>query len=49
MIRQYGVLPRVNCYAGQLNQVFMNLMANAIDAVEAAMLERQKAMGAGLR
>ncbi|MCC5898904.1 MAG: PAS domain S-box protein [Phormidium sp. BM_Day4_Bin.17] len=45
VIRQYGVLPRVNCYAGQLNQVFMNLMANAIDAVEAAMLERPEGDG----
>ena len=40
VLRQYGELPLVNCYAGQLNQVFMNLIANAIDAVEAAMLER---------
>lgn len=29
----YGDLPSVKCYAGQLNQVFMNLLANAIDAV----------------
>jgi two-component system NtrC family sensor kinase len=34
VIKDYGVLPLVNCYAGQLNQVFMNLLANAIDAVE---------------
>jgi two-component system NtrC family sensor kinase len=34
VIKQYGNLPMVECYAGQLNQVFMNLMANAIDAVE---------------
>ncbi|MFO8038127.1 MAG: PAS domain S-box protein [Sodalinema sp.] len=39
VIRQYGELPAVNCYAGQLNQVFMNLIANAIDAVEARCLE----------
>jgi signal transduction histidine kinase len=32
--RDYGDLPPVACYAGQLNQVFMNLMANAIDSVE---------------
>jgi len=32
--REYGDLPPVECYAGQLNQVFMNLIANAIDAIE---------------
>lgn len=34
VIQQYGDLPSVECYAGQLNQVFMNLLANAIDALE---------------
>lgn len=34
VIREYGALPEVECYAGQLNQVFMNLLANAIDALE---------------
>jgi two-component system NtrC family sensor kinase len=34
VIKQYGNLPLVECYAGQLNQVFMNLLANAIDALE---------------
>jgi PAS domain S-box-containing protein len=33
----YGNLPPVECYAGQLNQVFMNLLSNAIDAVEEQM------------
>jgi len=32
--RQYGSLPLVKCYPGQLNQVFMNLLVNAIDALE---------------
>lgn len=32
--KQYSDLPKVRCYAGQLNQVFMNLLSNAIDAVE---------------
>ncbi|MCG9883972.1 MAG: ATP-binding protein [Cyanobacteria bacterium] len=32
--RHYGDLPLVECYAGQLNQVFMNLLANAIDAFD---------------
>ncbi len=34
VIRNYGTLPMVECYAGQLNQVFMNILANAIDAVD---------------
>jgi signal transduction histidine kinase len=32
--RDFGVLPRVRCFAGQLNQVFMNLVINACDAME---------------
>jgi len=32
--RRYGTLPRVRCNAGQLNQVFMNLLMNACDALE---------------
>ena len=34
VIKQYGNLPLVECYAGQLNQVFMNILSNAIDALE---------------
>jgi signal transduction histidine kinase len=34
VIKDYGNLPLVECYAGRLNQVFMNLLSNAIDAVE---------------
>jgi two-component system, NtrC family, sensor kinase len=33
IIKEYGDLPQVECYAGQLNQVFMNILANAIDAL----------------
>ena len=33
--RDYASLPLVRCYAGQLNQVIMNLLVNAIDALEA--------------
>ncbi len=36
VIKEYGNLPLVECYAGQLNQVFMNIIANAIDALEDA-------------
>ena len=34
IIKEYGPLPLVECYAGQLNQVFMNILSNAIDALE---------------
>ncbi|MGB5970323.1 MAG: response regulator [Spirulinaceae cyanobacterium] len=34
VIRDYDQLPAVECYPGQLNQVFMNILANAIDAIE---------------
>ncbi len=34
IIKNYADLPLINCYSGQLNQVFMNLLANAIDALE---------------
>lgn len=34
IIKDYGQLPLVDCYPGQLNQVFMNLLSNAIDALE---------------
>ncbi|MEG4250426.1 PAS domain S-box protein [Microcoleus sp. Pol10D4] len=34
IVKEYGDLPRVECYAGLLNQVFMNILANAIDALE---------------
>ncbi len=33
IIKYYGNLPLVECYAGQLNQVFMNILSNAIDAL----------------
>ncbi|MEH2450663.1 MAG: response regulator [Nostoc sp.] len=34
VITQYGNLPPISCYPGQLNQVFMNIIANAIDALD---------------
>ncbi|MGC9524865.1 MAG: PAS domain S-box protein [Limnospira sp.] len=33
IMRDYGELPLIECYPSQLNQVFMNLLANAIDAL----------------
>jgi signal transduction histidine kinase len=34
VVKQYGDMPDLNCYAGLLNQVFMNIFNNAIDALE---------------
>ncbi|MEH1837327.1 MAG: ATP-binding protein [Nostoc sp.] len=34
VLKDYGNVPLVECYAGQLNQVFMNILVNAIDALE---------------
>jgi len=35
VVKQYGNLPRVECYADEINQVLMHLLNNAIDALEA--------------
>ena len=45
VIKEYGNLPLVECYAGQLNQVFMNILSNAIDALEEVMGNRSLVMG----
>jgi two-component system NtrC family sensor kinase len=43
IIREYGKLPMVKCYPSQLNQVFMNILGNAIDALEERDSERNLA------
>ncbi|MEG4809335.1 GAF domain-containing protein [Microcoleus sp. F8-D3] len=40
IIKEYGNLPLVECYASSLNQVFMNLIGNALDALEMGQRER---------
>ncbi|MEH2119290.1 sensor histidine kinase [Nostoc sp.] len=39
VIKNYGVLPQVKCYIGLMNQVFMNILANAVDAVDEAITQ----------
>ncbi|MEM7773360.1 MAG: ATP-binding protein [Cyanobacteria bacterium P01_A01_bin.37] len=39
IVRQYGELPLVECFAGQLNQVLMNILSNAIDALDEAIAD----------
>lgn len=34
IIKEYGALPKVECFPGQLNQVFMNILVNALDALD---------------
>ncbi|AFZ56394.1 AAA family ATPase [Anabaena cylindrica FACHB-243] len=36
VVTNYGNLPQIECFPGQLNQVFMNILANAVDALEEA-------------
>lgn len=43
VIKEYGQLPAIKCYPGQLNQVFMNILTNAIDALE----EKRSYLGLG--
>ncbi|MGB7441266.1 MAG: PAS domain S-box protein, partial [Coleofasciculaceae cyanobacterium] len=41
LIKNYSQLPKVNCYASELNQVFMNLFSNAIDALEEELVKAE--------
>ncbi|MBI4779965.1 MAG: hypothetical protein HY785_01440 [Oscillatoriophycideae cyanobacterium NC_groundwater_1537_Pr4_S-0.65um_50_18] len=41
IIKQYDNLPLVECFAGQMNQVFMNIISNAVDALEDSALSFQ--------
>ncbi|MDY6936853.1 MAG: response regulator [Cyanobacteriota bacterium] len=43
ILKQYGKLPLVECYCGQLNQVFMNILSNAIDSLEESFDRKTKA------
>lgn len=43
LTKRYGNIPIVNAYAGQLNQVFMNILSNAIDAIDEGNSDRDMA------
>ena len=43
IIKEYGNLPCIDCCASQLNQVFMNIISNAIDALDEEMENRELA------
>jgi len=36
IIKNYGKIAQIECYPGKLNQVFMNVLSNAIDAIESS-------------
>jgi len=42
ILKEYGELPQVECYPGQLNQVLMSLLVNAIDAIDEDWRERER-------
>ncbi|MGI8503664.1 MAG: PAS domain-containing sensor histidine kinase [Hassallia sp.] len=42
VIKEYGKLPALECYPGQLNQVFMNIFANSIDALEESFVNNKE-------
>ena len=44
IIREYGEIPQVECYAAQINQVFFGILSNAIDALEEKFNSEQKSI-----
>lgn len=44
IVKDYSQLPLVECFAGQINQVFMNILSNAIDALEEPWVNRHSAL-----
>lgn len=42
VIKNYDKIPKITCYASQLNQVFLNLLSNAIDAIESKLAEQKE-------
>lgn len=43
VVKEFGTLRQIECFAGQLNQVFMNIISNAIDALETGLKENPTA------
>lgn len=43
VIKEYGNLPKIECYPGQLNQVFMNLLINAIESLDESIFVEENA------
>lgn len=45
VVKEYGNLPKVNCYASEINQVFLNIISNAIYALDEAWVSGEKSEG----
>jgi signal transduction histidine kinase len=42
VVKEYGNVPKISCYPKQLNQVFMNILSNAVDALEESLVNEEK-------
>lgn len=42
IVKNYGSLPKIECYAGKMNQVFMNILTNAFNAVKSNNKDREE-------
>ncbi len=42
VVREYGSLPKIECYAGKMNQVFMNILTNAFNAIKTNNKDREE-------
>ncbi|ACU58814.1 sensor histidine kinase [Chitinophaga pinensis] len=42
VIKDYGSLPKIECYAGKINQVFMNILTNAFNAIKTNNQDREE-------
>ncbi|BAY81863.1 periplasmic sensor signal transduction histidine kinase [Calothrix parasitica NIES-267] len=42
IVKEYGNISKVECYAAQLNQVFLNILSNAIDAIEDKLKDKEE-------
>ena len=47
VVKEYGNLPLVECYGGEINQVFMNIISNGIDALEDVIVKGEEVVGKG--
>lgn len=44
IIKQYGDLPKIECYAGKVNQVFMNIISNSFNAVKSKHSDKEESI-----
>jgi signal transduction histidine kinase len=42
VVKKYGKIPKIECYPGQLNQVFMNIISNGIDAIQQSIIKQKE-------